>query len=106
MSKIPSPRDIEKLLGSLKRSLHPRELASRLVIAPDDYSQLIAALDKIEQDGGLQVLPGGRVRTITRRGPPRTTEAPKSEAWQGNLSVHQKGFGFVTSGGHDDVFVP
>lgn len=108
MSKIPSPRDIEKLLTSFKRALHPRELASRLEIGPQDYSQLIAVLDAIEQAGGLQVLPGGRVRAVTRRGPVRP-QAPKereSETWQGSLSVHQKGFGFVSAGGHDDVFIP
>ncbi len=111
MSKLPSLRDIETILSGFSRALHPRELASRLDLAPEDYSQLIALLDELEQDDALKVLPGGRVRVVERRGKaPRPGASPPQnkgdETWQGDLSVHAKGFGFVTAPGHDDVFIP
>jgi len=107
MFELPSPSDIFEVLSSVKRALHPRELASRLEISPDDYSKLIAALDELERDGQLKVLPGGRIRAIARRGKSKSSEPKRSEtSWQGSLTVHPKGFGFVTGTGDNDVFIP
>jgi ribonuclease R len=38
------------------------------------------------------------------RGKP--SRAPESETWEGALSVHPRGFGFVACAGRDDVYVP
>lgn len=48
-------------------------------------------------------LPRGAAAKGTRGRPPR---APGSESWEGALSVHPRGFGFVAAAGRDDVYVP
>src|SRR5262245_6819751 len=30
----------------------------------------------------------------------------RREAWEGTLSLHPRGFGFVAAAGHDDVYIP
>lgn len=35
----------------------------------------------------------------------RPRQGRGSESWEGSLSVHPRGFGFVTAAGHDDVYV-
>ncbi len=112
-------RDVESVLRSFSRALHPRELASRLGITPDQYPQLIAVLDTLEQDGHLKLLPGGRVKwsdrvesaQAGRRGGKKPAQAPtksdeRSQSWEGSISVHPRGFAFVASPGHDDIFIP
>lgn len=112
MTELLPVRDIEKFLSEFGRALHPRELASRLNLKPESYGELIAALDQLEQEGGIKVLPGGRVRFVGRRASPNVTEARQTrekqgeKEWTGDLAVHPKGFGFVTSPGKDDVFIP
>jgi ribonuclease R len=109
MSSFPSLRTIEDLLATFNRALHPRELASRLGLDAEQYSQLISELDSLEKDGRLKVLPGGRVRWEKKRGNSSTSRTPKKEpeeTWVGEISVHPKGFAFVTSPGRDDVFIP
>lgn len=107
MSSLPSADDIHALLSGFKRALHPRELASRLEISPDDYQHLVETLDQLEVDGAIKVLPGGRVRALTLRGNQRTPNSPpREESWEGDIAVHPKGFAFVTASGKDDVFIP
>jgi ribonuclease R len=109
MSEFPTAQAIQDLLVEFKRALHPRELASRLEIHPDDYPRLVSALDALEEKGAIKVLPGGRIRLVTRQrnASPRGNQAPtKEQSWEGEISVHPKGFAFVTSPGHDDVFIP
>lgn len=36
----------------------------------------------------------------------KTRQGGGGESWDGSLSVHPRGFGFVTAAGHDDVYVP
>lgn len=112
MAEIPPLEEIEELLSSFDRALHPRELASRLEIPPEQYSSLIAALDLIERDGRLKLLPGGRVQLIEGRRKPKKSPkkegktAQRAQRITGKLSVHPRGFGFVTAADHDDVFIP
>lgn len=110
MSSFPSADDIQALLKGFKRALHPRELASRLEIAPEEYQQLVEILDQLEIDGAIKVLPGGRIRAVTLRGNQKASTAsnptPREESWDGDISVHPKGFAFVTANGKDDVFIP
>jgi ribonuclease R len=107
MSSLPSADDIQALLSGFKRALHPRELASRLEIPPEDYPGLVEILDQLELDGAIKVLPGGRVRAVTLRGGPRKQNPPpREESWEGDIAVHPKGFAFVTASGKDDVFIP
>lgn len=110
-------KDVESVLRSFSRALHPRELASRLGVANEHYPDLIAILDGLEQAGSLKLLPGGRVKWSDRVENARASTRPKSAAqgkretsdsWLGSISVHARGFAFVTAIGatHDDVFIP
>ncbi len=107
MAAFPSANEILDLLTGFKRALHPREVASRLEIAPEEFHLLVQVLDGLEDDGAIKVLPGGRVRAVTRRGKPTASaQPPREEAWEGDIFVHPKGFAFVTANGKDDVFIP
>lgn len=124
MSQSVAHEDVVRVLRSFSRALHPRELASRLGVAPDDYAHLIALLDRLEQEGRLKTLPGGRVRwddrgahvpaASGRRGRNQAERGDKKSAtprdpaqsWTGAISVNARGFAFVTSPGKDDVFIP
>lgn len=113
MSGTVSLRAVQELLQTFSRALHPRELASRLELTPEDYGDLIAVLDEIEGQGGLKTLPGGRVRAVKTPPPnvgrrPKTSAPPadKKQSYLGSLTVHPKGFGFVTGTGDDDIFIP
>jgi len=124
MSQSVAHEDVARVLRSFSRALHPRELASRLGVAPDDYADLIAILDQLEQVGQLKTLPGGRVkwqdrgpapraeggrrdRNQTGRGEKKGSVARDPEqAWIGAISVNPRGFAFVTAAGKDDVFIP
>ncbi len=107
MAAFPSADEILALLKGIKRALHPRELASRLEIGPEEYDLLIAALDRLEENDFIKLLPGGRVRAVTRRGKPAAPQSPpREESWEGDIAVHPKGFAFVTANGKDDVFIP
>src|SRR5690606_26182466 len=107
MSELPSRKSVEDLLETFKRALHPRELASRLALEPEEYSRSRALLDELEREGRLSVLPGGRVRLLkgvkrdAKKGGPK-----KPDTWVGEISVHPRGFAFVTRPGQDDVFIP
>ncbi len=113
MAHVPSLDAIEALLQTFSRALHPRELASRMELPPEEYVDLIAALDQIEEAGRLKVLPGGRVKAVepperTRKGAAQSprSENPKHKELTGSLTMHPKGFGFVVGTGEDDIFVP
>lgn len=106
MSKIPSLEAIEEMLSSFGRALHPRELASRLAVHPDDYEELLGRLSQLEEAGAIKVLPGGRVRIVSGGQRPSRNPIQKEETWEGEISMHPKGFGFVSAPGHDDVFIP
>ena len=92
------------------RALHPRELAAQLHIESDDYNEYRNTLDTLIDDGYLKELPGGRIRFVksSKKMPAPRESRPKQEKnlWQGTITVHPRGFGFVVSDGHDDVFIP
>ncbi len=112
-------RDVESVLRGFSRALHPRELSSRMGITPDRYPELIAILDALEEDGHLKLLPGGRVKWSdrienarnSRRPPPKdkketSISGRERDSWEGSISVHPRGFAFVTAPDRDDVFIP
>jgi len=116
---MPSSRalrdQIHKTLSDLGRAVHPRELAARLEVADDDQEDFFEELGRLTEEGLLKTMPGGRVKLGEKRLEPQSKgkgkaqgEPPKSsgESWDGVLSVHPRGFGFVTAVGRDDVFVP
>jgi ribonuclease R len=60
------------------------------------YPELLVLLDRLCLEGLVKRLAGSRFRVESR--------AP-TESWEGLLGVHPRGFGFVASAGHADVYV-
>lgn len=97
---------VEQILAKHKRVLHPREIAAQLELDDDEYPELIRILDDLRQEGRLKLMPGGRVRAQDEVPKKSAAGAPPREGWEGTLTVNPRGFGFVASAGHEDVFIP
>ncbi|MCH2107713.1 MAG: VacB/RNase II family 3'-5' exoribonuclease [Polyangiaceae bacterium] len=161
-----------EVLGEWGRGMHPRELAIKLDLEPEDYDALLDDLEDLMEAGLVKELPGGRVRArgrkltrpkptarglaeiVEKKGrtsaartqskkerPPKANKektaeqsdkslrqkkekpskkrsdstkksSPKkkfkttSSQWEGRITVHARGFAFVTRQGQDDVFIP
>ncbi len=61
--------------------------------------RLSELLDQLCFDGSIQRIGGHRYKALA-------PDAPGREAWEGLLSMNQRGFGFVNAAGHDDVYIP
>jgi ribonuclease R len=94
---LPSRSEILQALRGEGRALHAAELAARLGVRPASRRRLRELLEQLVLDGSLSALPGDRFRP---------GEARSVEGWDGALSVHPRGFGFVNAAGREDVFVP
>lgn len=99
----PLRRHVEKILADSKRAVHPREIAARLEIPPEQYADLLHLIDDLRQEGLLKLLPGGRVRAVEANEGGAARKAV--ESWAGVLSVNPRGFGFVNAAGREDVFI-
>src|SRR5262245_32679393 len=100
-SQLPRRDAIVDLLASQKRALHVNEIATRLHVEDRQYSALQRMLDDLSFDGSVVALPGQRFKLSRQQLEHRGAEQ------EGTLSVHARGFGFVSAAGmSDDVFVP
>ncbi len=92
------------------KALHPRELAAQLHIESEDYESYRIAIEQLVDEGFLKELPGGRIRFVKRSqrsiNPPNNSRKRVKDLWQGVISVHPRGFGFVVADNQDDVFIP
>ena len=79
------------------RALHAAEVAARLGVRPASRRRLRDLLEQLVLDGSLTAVQGDRFRL---------GETRSLEGWDGVLSVHPRGFGFVNAAGREDVFVP
>ncbi|MET0411756.1 MAG: ribonuclease R, partial [Polyangiaceae bacterium] len=95
---LPSRSDILHSLAQEPRALHAAELGARLEVSPKSRKAFAQLLDQLAAEGTLVGLPGRRFRA------PDGASRPKG--WDGALSVNPRGFGFVNSVGHDDIYVP
>lgn len=109
---MPRPRSLrgplEELLRELSRPVHPRELSARLDVPWDEQDDFFELLGLLVEDRILEELPGGRLR-LAEGGKQRfeeETKKPKDQGFDGKLSMHARGFGFVTGLGQEDVFIP
>jgi len=93
---LPGPSDILHSLRAEGRALHVSELGERLSVRGGSRRHLRDLLERLVLDGTLNALPGDRFSVAEKR----------LDGWEGALSVHPRGFAFVNSAGHDDVFVP
>jgi len=95
---LPARGDIVRCLVEAGRPLHAREIATRCAVSEGSYSRLLELLDQLSLDGTIRPMAGHRFKA-----------QPGAElgggSWEGLLSVHPRGFGFVAAVGQDDVYV-
>ena len=94
---LPSRADIVACLRAERRGLHAREIASRCHVPESSYRRLLELLDQLSLDRTIGRTAGNRFKA--QRG------LDGGAQWEGLLSVHPRGFGFVASAGHEDVYV-
>lgn len=98
---LPRRDAVVDLLSSHSRSLHANEIATRLGVPDRLLTGFRRLLDDLAYDGSLVALPGQRFKLAKR------TAETRGAQHEGTLSVHPRGFGFVSVAGMaDDVFVP
>jgi len=95
---LPARGDIARCLHEAARPLHAREIATRLGVDEAAYSRLLTLLDQLSLDGTIKPIAGHRFKAQKRPDAAGAT-------WEGVLSVHPRGFGFVSAVGQDDVYV-
>jgi ribonuclease R len=101
-------RQAEELLASAGRPMHPREMAAKLGLRKAEFSSLTTALDELVERGRVTALPGGRFQLKVEEKAPRSVRPPRAKPTElsGVLTMHPRGFGFVSGGKDGDVFVP
>jgi ribonuclease R len=103
MATSPLPRRdvVVDLLSAQNRALHVNEIKTRLAVEDRHALALKRLLDDLSFDGSIVALPGQRFRMSKQQVEQRGVE------YQGTLSVHPRGFGFVAAAGvSDDAFIP
>jgi ribonuclease R len=75
--------------------MHAREIAARLHVEEAAYPALLRLLDELAYAGAISPLSGQRFRAKKEA---RTTQKER----EGILTVHPRGFGFVSALGYDD----
>jgi ribonuclease R len=89
--------EILDLLADQSRALHAREIADRLALPERAYLDLLATLSDLALDRAVRALPGQRFRSARQAA---------VESREGRLHVNPRGFGFVSTPGLPDVFIP
>ncbi len=104
---LPSRADILLLLSSESRPLHAKEVASRLGVKEGSYQGLLRQLDDLAFEGLVVARDGHRFK-LSKTGAADGVRLRSGEERDGILSVHPRGFGFVSALGApgDDVFIP
>ena len=97
-SRIPAKGEVLRLLAEAKKPVHARELAAKLGVSEANVPRLIGALDELAEQRRVKRLSGQRYAIELR-------EVTQTEGWEGVLSMNARGFGFVNSVGHDDLYI-
>ncbi|MEO8906060.1 MAG: VacB/RNase II family 3'-5' exoribonuclease [Polyangiaceae bacterium] len=97
-SRIPAKGEVLRMLADAKKPVHARELASKLGVSEANVPRLIGALDQLAEQRRVKRLSGQRYAIELR-------EVTQTEGWEGILSMNARGFGFVNSVGHDDLYI-
>src|SRR4051812_18206192 len=88
--------DVLELLAKERRALHVNEIAMRLGVAAGDYVALHRLLDDLGYDGSVVAQAGQRFRLSSQQ------VEQRGAALDGFMSVHPRGFGFVSAQGLSD----
>src|SRR5579859_3937665 len=99
---LPSRADILKVLAAENRSLHAKEIATRLGVDHGGYQGLLRQLDDLAFEGLASARDGHRFKLS------KSSATVLGEEREGILTINPRGFGFVSSLGAagDDLFVP
>ncbi len=98
---MPSKADIVTALEEAGRPLHAGQLATRCEVSQKAYPKFLEALETMAERNQIRRLSGHRFAANPVK------ETPKaSDQWEGVLALNPRGFGFVTSPGKEDVYVP
>jgi ribonuclease R len=97
--RFPSRGEIATIFEGERKSLGAREIALRAGVPPSAYGAFVKVLEEMSAEGILRQLPGQRFRR-------EPGAAIDDDNWDGVLGVNPRGFGFVTSAGREDVFIP
>ena len=104
ISPLPRRDAVIDLLAAQKRALHINEIATRLGVEEPGYVGLQRMLDNLAFDGAITPLSGQRFKLGRDQTPPGARHGGE---YEGTLSVHPRGFGFVSAADHaEDVFIP
>jgi ribonuclease R len=95
---IPSQAEILRFLSSQEHALDVAEITKGLKLAAASRRRLGDLLGQLALEGKLRAVQGDRFRV--------PLAARDLGSWEGVLSVHPRGFGFVNAGGREDVFLP
>lgn len=98
---------LEVLRATKARALHVAEICTRLEIPKSERAEMTLLLERMADEKLVTQLPGGKFKVGEKRPPrqapggasPNTASAPteKAPALTGKLSMHPRGFGFVTT---------
>ncbi len=98
---LPSKADILNALEEAGRPLHAGQLATCCEVSQTAYPKFLEALETMAERNQIRRLSGHRFAANPVK------EAPKpTDQWEGVLALNPRGFGFVTSPGKEDVYVP
>src|SRR5262249_39016866 len=98
---LPSKADILNALEEAGRPLHAGQLATRCEVSQTAYPKFLEALETMAERNQVRRLSGPRLAANPVK------EAPKpTDQGEGVLALNPRGFGFVTSPGKEDVYVP
>ncbi|MEY2933299.1 MAG: ribonuclease, partial [Pseudomonadota bacterium] len=95
---IPSPAEILRFLSTQEHPLDAAEVTKGLKLAAASRRRIRDLLAQLVLEGKLRVGQGDRFRM--------PAAGRDLGSWEGVLSVHPRGFGFVNAGGKEDVFLP
>lgn len=94
---LPSRGQILTIFSETTHPVHARVLAEKLGVNHSQFPRLLALLDQLCVEGAVQRKSGQRYAVKAREDHQQTIT--------GILGVNPRGFGFVVSAGHPDVFV-
>ncbi len=97
---LPSRGDVVRCLLASKRPQHARDIAEKCRVNEASYNRFLELLDTLSLEGTVIRTSGNRYKAQ-----PEDALGGKKGRFEGVLSMHPRGFGFVSALDHDDLFI-